>query len=146
MLSTNTEIDKVMTKDKIAKHASKEILSTTLDEEVTLSSSGKTTVLYFFAPWCQVCDVSINNLQTLYEQNQQIDVIAVALDFTGNKEVINFTNKHQLTFPVALGTEAIKNAFEVTGYPSYYVIDKENRIVSKSLGYSSTVGLYLRTL
>lgn len=146
MLSTDIALDKVMTKDKVAKQVDRQVLPTTVGETITLNSTGKTTVLYFFAPWCQICHVSIGNLQTLYEHNQDIEVVAVALDFTSTKEVIRFTNQHQLTFPVALGTEEIKNAFEITGYPSYYVIDQDNVIVSKSLGYSSTVGLYLRTL
>lgn len=146
MLSTDTALNKVMTKDKIAKQVDTQILSTTLGETITLASTDKTTVLYFFAPWCQICHISISNLQTLYEHNQQIDVIAIALDFTSEKDVIDFTNKHQLTFPIALGNETIKQAFDISGYPSYYVINKDNVIVSKSMGYSSTVGLYLRTL
>ena len=146
MLSTDTALNKVMTKDKIAKQVDTQILSTTLGETITLASTDKTTVLYFFAPWCQICHISISNLQTLYEHNQQIDVIAIALDFTSEKDVIDFTNKHQLTFPIALGNETIKQAFDISGYPSYYVINKDKVIVSKSMGYSSTVGLYLRTL
>lgn len=147
MLSTDTSLDKVMTQQaKSTTAVNKSILPTTLGETVTLGSKGKTTVLYFFAPWCQVCHVSIGNLQTLFEHNQQTDVIAVALDFSNKQEVIDFTNQHQLTFPIALGNEAIKQAFEISAYPSYYVIDENNIIVRKSLGYSSTVGLYLRTL
>jgi hypothetical protein len=57
-----------------------------------------------------------------------------------------FTSKHQLTFPIALGNEAIKQAFAVSGYPSYYVIDEKNQITAKSMGYSAELGLYLRTL
>jgi thiol-disulfide isomerase/thioredoxin len=119
---------------------------TILDETVSLNSQGHKTVIYFFAPWCKVCHVSINNLQALYEQNSQIDVIAVALDYTHLEDVINFSQQHQLTFPIALGNEEIKNAFLITAYPSYYVISEENTVIGKSLGYSSELGLYLRSL
>lgn len=146
MLSTDTALEQVITKDETSKPISLLTLPTTLGEKVALGSSEKTTVLYFFAPWCTVCHISISNLQTIYEYNQDIEVIAVALDFNDLSEVVNFTNEHQLTFPVALGTESIKQTFAITGYPSYYVIDKDNVIVSKSMGYSTTVGLYLRTL
>jgi peroxiredoxin len=119
---------------------------TLLDETVSLNSQGRKTIIYFFAPWCKVCHVSIGNLQTLYEQNSQLDVIAVALDYQHLDEVMNFAQQHQLTFPIALGNEKIKNAFLITAYPSYYVLSEENTVIGKSLGYSSELGLYLRSL
>jgi len=119
---------------------------TLMDETISLSSQGKTTVLYFFAPWCQICHLSIDNLQSLYEKNNDIDVIAIALDYTSVDEIMAFTKQHQLTFPIALGNEKIKHAFSISGFPSYYVISEENTIVGKSMGYSSELGLYLRSL
>ena len=119
---------------------------TLMGSRIDLQSQGKTTVVYFFAPWCQICHASIGNLQALYEKNQQIDVVAVVLDYSSIDEVNKFTNRHQLTFPVVLGNEAIKKYFSVSGYPSYYVIDEENIIIAKSMGYSSELGLYLRSL
>ncbi|MCI2284291.1 TlpA family protein disulfide reductase [Colwellia sp. MSW7] len=119
---------------------------TTMGETVSLTSQNKKTVIYFFAPWCSVCHLSIGNLQSLYEKNPQLDVIAVALDFRDTKEVIDFTKEHQLTFPIALGNEQIKHAFSVSAYPSYYVINEHNSVIWKSMGYSSELGLYLRSL
>jgi len=115
-------------------------------ETVSLNSQGKTTILYFFAPWCQICHFSIGNLQSLYEKNGSVDVIAIAMDYSTIEEVMAFTKKHTLTFSVALGSEKIKQAFSISGYPSYYVINEKNTIVGKSMGYSSELGLYLRTL
>jgi thiol-disulfide isomerase/thioredoxin len=142
MLSTDSHLTETMTTPQ-------EIINqvpTLMGEKISLNAKGKTTILYFFAPWCQVCHASISNLQTLYQKNEQIEVIAIALDFTDSNEVMKFTRKHQLTFPIALGNEAIKQAFEISGYPSYYVLSKENVIVGKSMGYSSELGLFLRSL
>jgi peroxiredoxin len=143
MLATDKSIDEVITENSAI---SIDVVPTLMDETVSLNAKGKTTVLYFFAPWCQVCHVSIGNLQSLFQKNEQLNVIAIALDFTNKDEVRNFTNKHQLTFPVALGNEAIKKVFEISGYPSYYVLNEENVIIAKSMGYSSELGLYLRSL
>jgi peroxiredoxin len=121
-------------------------LSTTAGDSVLLQAKGKTTVIYFFAPWCQVCHASIGNLQTIFQNNEHVDVIAVALDYTSSNEVMNFTKKHQLTFPVALGNTKTKQTFAITGYPSYYVLDENNVITAKSMGYSSQLGLYFRSL
>jgi peroxiredoxin len=143
MLATDKSLDEVITENSAI---SIDVVPTLMDETVSLNAKGKTTVLYFFAPWCQVCHVSIGNLQTLFQKNEQLNVIAIALDFTSKDEVRNFTNKHQLTFPVALGNESIKKVFEISGYPSYYVLNEENVIIAKSMGYSSELGLYLRSL
>lgn len=139
MLPTDVNVPKVAT-DKSVK------VNTLNGSAVELASQGKKTVIYFFAPWCQICHVSIGNLQNLYEKNERLDVIAVALDYTSVEEVKDFTKQHQLTFPIALGNESIKSDFSISGYPSYYVIDEENIIIGKSMGYSSELGLYLRSL
>ena len=59
---------------------------------------------------------------------------------------MKFTNNHQLTFPVALGNEQVKADFKVLGYPSYYVLDGQNTVIARSLGYTTEIGLYLRSL
>lgn len=122
------------------------ILLTTVGDTVELKVQGKPVVIYFFAPWCQVCHFSINNLERFYLNNPNVDVIAVALDYENEEEVINFTLNHQLTFPVAFGSQKIKQHFKISAYPSYYVIDLNNNIKKRSVGYSSTMGLYFSRL
>lgn len=120
-------------------------LKTIMGNDIALHAEGKKTIVYFFAPWCQVCNLSIENLQNVYQKTPNLNVIAVALDFVDADEVKNFTMNHQLTFPVALGNELVKADYKVMGYPSYYVLDEENTIIARSLGYSSKIGLYLRS-
>ncbi|MGB1261289.1 MAG: TlpA family protein disulfide reductase [Cognaticolwellia sp.] len=120
-------------------------LKTLTDQNITLTANGEKTIVYFFAPWCQVCNFSIDNLQSIYQKNPELNVIAVALDFVDVDEVKKFTMHHQLTFPVALGNASVKAEYKVQGYPSYYVLDEQNTIVARSLGYSSEIGLYLRS-
>ena len=143
MLSTDTAIAEITTANQ---SINIDAVPTLMGDTVSLNAQGKTTVLYFFAPWCQVCHASIGNLQAFYQKNEQLDVIAIAMDFTSTNEVQKFTSKHQLTFPIALGNEAIKLIFEISGYPSYYVLSEDNVIIAKSMGYSSELGLFLRSL
>jgi peroxiredoxin len=142
------ETSMLSTDVKLSAHENQTMVNvpTLMGDKVTIASQGKKTIVYFFAPWCQVCHVSIGNLQSLYEKNEHLDVIAVALDYDNTDDVMDFTKRHQLTFPIALGNSAIKNSFSVSGYPSYYVLNEENIIIGKSMGYSSELGLYLRSL
>lgn len=121
-------------------------LETLMADKVTIGQHEKTTVLYFFAPWCSICHASIDNLQALYLKNPHIEVIAIALDYQSRQAVVDFSQQHQLTFPIALGHNQLKQAYKINGYPSYYVIGENNQITGKSLGYSTELGLYLRTL
>lgn len=118
----------------------------TITGEIISLSPQKKTVIYFFAPWCSICHASIDNLQAIYQKNEEINVIAVALDFIDVSEIEDFVAQHQLTFPIAIGNEKIKKAYKVHGYPSYYVISEENTVIAKSIGYSTELGLYLRSL
>lgn len=121
------------------------ILPTITGEAISLSPE-KRTVIYFFAPWCSICHASIDNLQAIYEKNETINVIAIALDFMEVSEIEDFVAKHQLTFPIVIGNEQVKQAYKIHGYPSYYVMSEENAVISKSIGYSTELGLYLRSL
>lgn len=134
MLSTSDELQPVAHQ-----------LTTLDDKKVTLAAKDKKTIIYFFAPWCKVCNLSIDNLQATYQKTPNLDVIAVALDYVDKEQVEKFTSNHQLTFPVALGNERVKADYKVMGYPSYYVLDEHNTIIARSLGYSSELGLYLRS-
>lgn len=116
------------------------------NEEFFVQAQGKKTVLYFFAPWCQICNLSIENLEALHQKNKDLAIMAIALDYESRGSVIEFVQRHHLTFPVVYGTPEVKSAFKVKAYPSYYILNKENSIIGKSLGYSTETGLYLRTL
>ena len=127
--------------------ASREQVLLSLDEKtIPITATNKTKVLYFFAPWCQICHASIGNLENLFLKREDVDVVAIALDYGNVEEVHTFVMDKQLTFPVALGNNEIKSQFKIDGYPSYYVIDENNTVIAKSLGYSTELGLYLRTL
>lgn len=121
-------------------------LQTIMGDIIPISANKKQTVLYFFAPWCHVCEFSISNLQTFYQQNEEVDVIAIALDYVDSHEIEKYATKHQLTFPIALGNGKVKKSFKISAYPSYYVINADNTIIARSIGYSTEFGLYLRNM
>ncbi len=73
-------------------------------------------------------------------------MIAIGLDYVKAEDIDQFVAQHQLTFPVAYGSEAVKQSYKISAYPSYYILDKDNIVVAKSIGYSTEFGLYLRTL
>jgi thiol-disulfide isomerase/thioredoxin len=108
----------------------------------SLTESGKPTLVYFFAPWCNICKLSIGNLEGL--DNDKFNIVTVALDYDSIEAVQAFAQEQELSMPVLLGTNDLKQEFKIKGYPSYYLLDKDRKVVSKSYGYSSTLGIKLR--
>lgn len=111
-------------------------------EVLPLLSDEKPNLIYFFAPWCQICALSIGNLD--YLNPESVNVVVIALDFGAKEEVQAFVDKHEVHNTVLLGHDALKQQFSVQGYPSYYLVDQNNTVVSSSFGYSTAIGLKLR--
>lgn len=108
---------------------------------------GKPTIVYFFAPWCSICHLSISNLQALYEeQGEQVNVIAIALSYESIDQVREFMEDKTLTMPVLLGTGMVATEYKIDAFPSYYVMDAEFKIVARSRGYSTEVGMKMRLM
>ncbi len=105
---------------------------------------GETSVLYFFAPWCTICRVSMPNLETLAEK-QGVRVIAVALDYEHPAEVVRFVEDLGLSMPVLLGDRNTAGNYRISAFPTYYVVNPELKITARSMGYSTELGLKLRT-
>ncbi|XOV77516.1 MAG: TlpA family protein disulfide reductase [Aestuariibacter sp.] len=100
------------------------------------------TLVYFFAPWCRICALSIGSLNKL--QDPSLDVVAVALDYQNIESVKAFVNEHQLRKLVLLGTQETRQQFKVPGYPSYYLFDEQGNVVAKSFGLNTSFGIKIK--
>jgi len=105
------------------------------------------TLIYFFAPWCHYCAFSSDNLNRLREWRSEEDlrIITVALDWRSVAEVQDYATKHELTMPVLLGDASIARDWKVFGFPTYYVLDSQLRVVRRDIGYSTQIGLWWRS-
>lgn len=117
----------------------------TLEGEVSgiATSPEKYTLVYFFAPWCNVCRYSIGNLDFVDES--KVSVARIALDYTSTDAVQQFVDETNIQGNVFLGSEMIKQNFNVPGYPSYYLLDGNMQIVDRAFGYTTTAKVKLKT-
>ncbi len=106
--------------------------------------SGDTGVVYFFAPWCSICRMSISNLSELVGSGDIAWARVVALDYSNIDEVREFIAETDVSLPVILGSSRTAEDWQIRGFPTYFVIDGKGRIVSRSVGYSTKVGLKAR--
>nr|WP_297348974.1 TlpA family protein disulfide reductase [uncultured Glaciecola sp.] len=112
-------------------------------EMYSLEPSDKKTLLYFFAPWCTVCKMSIGNLDVV--DTDDFNVVRVALDYQSVEEIHAFAKDAGVQGTVLLGGEPHKKRFNISGYPTYYILNENLQVIKHDMGYSTSLGLKLRT-
>ncbi|KTF13473.1 TlpA family protein disulfide reductase [Pseudoalteromonas sp. H105] len=106
---------------------------------------GKNTVIYFFAPWCTICRYSMPNLESALK-GSSINAIGIALDYKNPQEVTNFVTDLNLTMPIVLGNNHTQSDYKISAFPTYYIVNEQLQITSRSMGYSSELGIKVRAL
>jgi thiol-disulfide isomerase/thioredoxin len=108
------------------------------NQTIQLSNyKGKVVYLDFWASWCDPCKRSfpwMNELQALYGKDG-FEIIAVNLD-TSRKDAEEFLKEMPAKFDVAFDKSGkTAEAYNLKAMPSSFLIDKNGRLVHKSLGY-----------
>ena len=108
---------------------------------------GRPVLIYFFAPWCPYCSASADNLVRLRKlrDNDALEILVVALDWESRQEIVEYAADHELNMPVLLGDRGVADAWRIRGFPTYYVLDREHRVISRDFGYSTQLGLWWRS-
>jgi thiol-disulfide isomerase/thioredoxin len=131
------------------RQAAPALVATSLQGQVIdiADSHGRPALVYFFAPWCPYCSASADNLVRLRKMRDvdELEILIVALDWESKDQIQQYANEHELNVPVLLGDSAIWNDWKVRGFPTYYVLDREHRVVRRDFGYSTQFGLWWRT-
>lgn len=107
-----------------------------------------TTLVYFFAPWCNICAASSGNIDYLRKlrDDDELQIVLVALDWQTQAEVQEYVEHHEISGPVLLGDRKVASDWNVYAFPTYYILDSRQRIIHRDLGYSTFAGLWWRTL
>ena len=111
-------------------------------EVESLYQQKRRTLVYFWAPWCSICAVSIGSLDNVNEDD--FDIVTIAMDFENLESVQAFVDKHDVQSRVLLGNEQLRQQFSIQGYPSYYLLDENANVVAKSFGLNTSIGIKVK--
>lgn len=95
---------------------------------------GKVIIVDFWATYCPPCKKSIpflNELQRTYEE-KGFTVLGLSMDGS-TKTVISFKENIAIDYPVLMGNSDVARQYNVRGLPTIFVLDRQGRIVHKTL-------------
>ena len=110
---------------------------------------GTVVLLNVWATWCQPCRVEMPSLERLHRRLGGADfrVVAVSVDEQGPDVVAKFAQDLGLSFEILHDRSgAIQAAYQTTGVPESFVIDRDGVIIKKVIGPAEWDGPVNETL
>lgn len=94
----------------------------------TLSETrGQQVVLNFWASWCGPCREEIPAISVFADANPDVAVVGVAVRDT-EEASRQFAEEVEASYPLALGTDEVEEAYPSFGLPYTVIIDAEGRV------------------
>jgi thiol-disulfide isomerase/thioredoxin len=106
-------------------------------KEVSLSDfKGKKVFLNFWASWCPPCISEMPDIEKLYTETKDSDLVILAVNLGEDKDTVkDFSDTNKYNFKILLDTDqSVGKQYNISAIPTSYFIDKEGNIVSTVKG------------
>lgn len=103
---------------------------------VSLGDAGdkEATMLVFFASWCPHCNREAPTISELESEYDNLRVVMIGIDGRDNPaKVQEFVDRYGIDGPAAYDP-SVGQTYRVPGYPTTYIIDKNNYITAAHSG------------
>ena len=114
-------------------------ITTIKNEKISLTAQkGKVLLVSFWATDCPGCIKEMPDLINIFNtyHSKGLSMVAVSMAYDPPQQLLNYVKVNQLPFPVMHDSdEAMSKAFgKVNLTPTTFVIDKQGRIIQKTIG------------
>ena len=104
----------------------------------------KPLLIHFWATWCPTCKMENSTIEAL---SKHFDVITVAVNSGSDEEIKAFMQEKNLSFKVINDSNGtLASLFNVSGFPTSFIYDRNKKLEFSEIGYSSYPTLYLKLL
>ncbi|GAB3936845.1 TlpA family protein disulfide reductase [Mucilaginibacter myungsuensis] len=101
------------------------------------SSKGKVILVDLFFVNCGACALSQPVLAKLHEKYKGSDVEIFSINTSDTKDAVQkYIAKNNIKYPILMKGAGIAKKFQVSAYPTFFVVDKQGKIASVIEGYS----------
>ncbi len=105
---------------------------------------GKPLLIHFWATWCPVCKAEMSVIDRM---SQKYQVITVAVTSGSDAEIRAFLREHKTSFGVVNDSQGdLAKDFSVEVFPTTFIYDGNSELVFSEVGYTSTIGLFIRMI
>jgi thiol-disulfide isomerase/thioredoxin len=101
---------------------------------VSVEGDARATMLVFFATWCPHCQKEAPVMSELESQYDGLRMVMVGIDGEDDPEKVQrFVEEYDIESP-AVYEPGLGSEYGVSGYPTTYVLDGDNRVVGAHSG------------
>ena len=95
--------------------------------------SGRFVLLDFWATWCAPCVVEIPELNAFFAEHREagVDLLAIAVDEEDRSALAEWSEKHGIAYPVALGTEDLARRYGATAFPLHVLLAPDGGVLER---------------
>ena len=105
------------------------------------------TVIYFWATWCGACGLQSGAISSLHHRaGDDLNVISIVLHYQSEDEVRAHVEREGIDYPVYLGTPGVASRYNISVFPTVYIVDDKLRVRHGLVGYTTGLGLRARLL
>lgn len=108
------------------------------------SLKGKTVVVNFWFVGCKPCEEEMPGLnQLVKEYRDSTNIVFLSFSRSGKSETKNFLAKNEFDYEAVSDAQSIAKLFNVSGYPSHFIIDNKGIVRYVSIGGNADIGKML---
>lgn len=98
---------------------------------------GKLVVIDFFFIGCYPCMLALSPSNKLHEQFKNKKVVILSMSERDKASSVNaFKKQYRIPYPIYIGAKDVVQNYHVTGFPTFYFIDKSGKIVEATNDYT----------
>lgn len=115
---------------------------TLLDSSSYTLKKGEPVVIHFWATWCKVCKLEVQNIETL---SKQYEVLTIAVNSGDDVKIKAYLKERGLTFKVLNDEDGSwAKQFKVEAFPTTFMYDGAGELKFTEVGYTTTAGFLAR--
>ena len=115
---------------------------TLVDKKNFALPQNKPILIHFWATWCPTCKLEAQNIAYI---SKYYTVLSIVVNSGDDADIQKYLKEKQINYHVLNDTHSIyAKEFKIAGYPTTFIYDKDKNLVFSEVGYTSTLGLFLR--
>ena len=115
-----------------------------IDDSVYNVQNNKPLIIHFWATWCPTCKLEASNIEKI---SKDYEVITIAVQSGTKEDIEEYLDANKLSFKVVNDEDGFySQEFNIKAFPTTLIYGKDKNLKFSEVGYTTTLGLYLRML